>query len=273
VALGDINGDGAPEIIACGSDRGGFTIYTGDGTGANWTEAPPAGLPTTRDPQEGADDDGGWCREVLLVDMNGDKHLDVVASWHLGPRVWIGDGAGKFTVASTGLPSPIIFGLFQQIGVLDFNRDGRPDIIASHNINGIEVYLQNADGSWTLTPDVLPRLRGGANAVAAGDLDADGDIDVVAGGRLDRMGQYGLFVILGDPRGGWTEVDTPMLEDRQQVVWGIALGDVNGDRRLDILATLGGSMGALQQTPGKPAADAATNVVHPHIQVWLNLPK
>jgi hypothetical protein len=270
VAVGDINGDGFPDIVAGGSDRGGFTIYLGDGSGTKWTETPPSGLPTLEAPDEGDADEGGWCRDVQLVDMNGDKHLDVLASYHRGPRVWLGDGKGTFTAASKGLPAPLLFGIFQQVEAFDVNRDGRLDIVASNTVNGPEVYLQNADGSWQSAIDVMPPMRGGSTAVAVGDLDGDGHADIVTAGKIGKNAQYGLFALRGDGRGAWTPVKTAMAEDKQQVVWGITLADVNGDKRLDVVATLGGAMGAGSEEAGKPATGPESGPVYPHIQVWLN---
>jgi hypothetical protein len=279
LAMGDIDEDGELDLVVAGSDRGGFTIFKGDGTGANFKEMPYAGLPNHVEPGEGEADGGGWAREVLMLDINKDKHLDVIASYHRGPRVYLGDGKGHFKSASEGLPSPMMFGIFQQMGVVDLNKDGRLDLIVANTINGPEVYLQNPDGTWKGTPDVMPPLRGGSTSIAAGDLDGDGHVDLVTGGRLSAHGQYGVFVLRNDGKGGWIPLKTELAEDGEQVVWGLALADINKDKRLDIIATAGGAMGAGNQQAGKPAklADNSPEGIplpaYPHIQVWLNQPK
>ena len=58
---------------------------------------------------------GAGPTEVLLYDVNGDGHLDVVASYYLGPRVWLGDGKGHWQSRSEGLPTPMVSGIFQGI--------------------------------------------------------------------------------------------------------------------------------------------------------------
>jgi hypothetical protein len=272
MAVGDVNGDKFADLVVAASDRGGFTVYFGDGTGTNWTEQPYVGLPNTEQPGEGEEDMAGWSRDVLLVDVNNDKHLDVVAAYHRGPRVWLGDGKGKFTTASKGLPAPLLYGIFQQIAVADMNRDKRLDVLTSNTINGPEVFLQNADGTWQPTADVMPAMLGGATAVAAGDLDGDGILDIVTGGRAVKSGQFGIFALRGDGKGGFSLWKTEMPDGGQQVVWGLTVGDVNGDKRNDIIASLGGAMGAAGTTAGTAPELPDVGKI-PHVQVWLNQPK
>lgn len=276
LAVGDINEDGNQDLVVAGSDRGGFTIYLGDGTGVEWKEQPPSGLPNTDQPGEGIDDMGGWSREVLLVDMNNDKHLDVVASYHRGPRVYLGDGKGKFKAASTGLPSPMMFGIFQQIAVADLNNDKRLDIVVANTVNGPEIYLQNANGTWKGTGDVMTAMFGGAMSVNAGDLDGDGTAEIVVGGRLKRNGFYGVYVLKGDAKKGtWTPLQTELPTENMQVVWGVGVGDVNGDKRNDVIVTAGGSMGGGTAPAigpdGKPIEGEPKQF--PNMQVWLNQAK
>ena len=48
LAIGDIDGDGFIDIVASASDRGGLTVYLGNGSGKGWKETEDTGLPDAR---------------------------------------------------------------------------------------------------------------------------------------------------------------------------------------------------------------------------------
>lgn len=267
LAVGDVNEDGFLDLVVGASDLGGLSVYFGDGSGSSWREATSDGLPSGEDPEPGDEEDGGWANQVLLHDMDGDGHLDVVASYYTGPRVWKGDGKGHWQAYSDGLPTPIIGGLFRGIAVGDINEDGHLDLAVANDINGPEVYLQQPDGSWQLTPDVLPSMMGGALGVALGDLDRDGHLDMVVAGRQAKGAGniYGLFVCQGDGKGSWSEIKgTRLPNEGLSVTWGIAIGDVNGDGLPDLAVGTGGTV--IRSTVKSPEVKAEL----PRMQVWLN---
>ena len=244
LAVGDVNEDGFLDIVASGSDQGGFTVYLGNGTGKNWKEAKADGLPSGEDPEAGDEEAGGWANKLLLHDMNGDGHLDVVASYYLGPRVWWGDGKGHWQSQSKGLARTILGGLYRGIAVADLNGDGRTDLAVANAVNGAEAFLQNADGSWQ--------------------------------GQLSRGpdNQYGVFIRCGDGKGGWIEAQGIRLPTTGlEVTWGIILADVNGDNRLDMAVSTGGAMGRKRaefgESPQKVAGSKDKQSL-PHMQVWIN---
>jgi hypothetical protein len=270
LAAGDVNGDGHVDLLLGASDRGGLILLTGDGSGKTWKEVKVTGLPTADDPGEGADDEGGWVRRVILTDMNGDGKLDTVAAYHRGPRVYLGDGKGSFKSASQGFPSPMLYGVIQSLTTGDVNGDKRPDVVVAHAVNGVEVYLQQEDGSWKQQPDPLPEIKGGCQAAGLGDLDGDGDLDLIVGGRKStgKTAGYGLFVLTNDGKGSWTRTKTAFPEDDLEITWGITTGDVNHDGRTDLVVGLGGAGG--RQSEQREAPDKPATGKLPNLQVWLN---
>jgi hypothetical protein len=286
VAIGDVNEDGCPDLVVGSAYMGGLTVYLGDCSGVNWKESPAEGLPSAKSPSQ--DDEGrmgGWVPQVRLVDINKDGHLDIVASYYKGPRVWLGDGKGHWKASSAGLPEPTIYGLYRGIAVGDVNEDGLLDIVAANTVNGPEVYLQKPDGSWQMTADVFFQMQGGANAVDLADLHGDGHLDLIVGGMLKHSlgSAYGLFVLKGDGKGGFKyDEATGLPSTGLSVVWGVKAVDLKGNGFPDIVAATGGVVpGADKPLPSerisqlKQAAIAAAGppiaeAQLPRIQVWAN---
>ena len=230
LAIGDVNGDGNLDIVVGGSDDGGINVYFGDGSGREWT-LQDDNLPKKE-----------WANRVVLADVNDDGRLDLLASSGAGPRVWLGDGSGGWTPSSEGLPSPMLKGLYNGLDVGDINGDGRMDFVTANWVDGPEIYLQQSDGSWKKTPDAFPQLMGGAIGVALGDLDLDGNLDIVLSGRMKTDPGFvrGVFALRGDGSGGMSYMEgTGLLATGLAAMGGVAVEDINGDGVLDVVAGSG----------------------------------
>jgi hypothetical protein len=289
VAIGDVNEDGCPDLVVGSADMGGLTVYTGDCSGTEWKETDAPGLPSVNHPDEVDGRNGGWATRVRLVDINKDGHLDIVASYFKGPRVWLGDGKGNWKSSSAGLPEPTLYGLYRGIAVGDVNGDGLPDIVAANSVNGVELYTQKPDGSWQMMPDVFPQMMGGANAVDLADMYKEGHLDLVVGGRLKNVqgGAWGLFLLKGNGKGEFKyDENTGLPVAGLSWAWDVKAVDVNGDGLLDIVASTGGVPTGKLPVPvenmipeSKKAAAKAKAAVNaappeipesklPRIQVW-----
>jgi hypothetical protein len=275
VAVGDVNEDGFLDLVAVAANEGGFSVYLGSGSRNTWKEVTASdGLPSAQDPEPGDEERGGFATRVLLTDLDGDGHLDVFASYYAGPRVWRGDGTGKWRSLSSGLAKPITGGLYRGVAVGDVNEDGRLDLVVANTSSGPEVYLQGSDGTWQRSPSAsLSSLEGGADSMALGDLDGDGHLDLVIGGRRARAREGGLFVFLGNGKAEWAAVEqTRLPAEGYPYIWGITPGDVNGDGRLDLAVTTGATVGARPARPnrGEPVQPGGTSDGRPQLQVWVN---
>ncbi len=252
--VGDVNGDGYPDLIVAASDESGISMYLGDGTGKNWTRQRTK-LPTK-----------GWANRIMLMDMDGDIDLDIVASYADGPRVWHNDGLGHWSDAWTGLPEPVIRGLYTGIAVADVNEDGRLDIATANWVDGPEVYIQHADATWEKLPDVFPQMLGGSIGLALGDLDQDGHQDIVVSGQMKNEPGFvrGVFALRGDGKGNWSYMaGNGLVERGLMTTMGIALGDVNGDGLPDIAA---GSGMTVERVPSGPSGPS----IAPRMIMWCS---
>jgi hypothetical protein len=253
VAVGDVNGDGKLDLVVGGSDKGGINIYFGDGTGSSWTHFVGTGLPT---------DD--WANRVALADMNGDQHLDIVATFATGPRVWINDGKGVFTAKEAGLPTPIVKGIYTGLGIGDIDSDGRLDFAVANWVDGPEVYLQQLDGAFQKTPDVFPQMVGGAIGLGLADIDGDSKLDLVVAGRLEPTAGFvrGVFALLGDGKGGFRFIpDSGLPTTGLAATTGIGIADVTGDGVVDVAA----GSGLIVETTDDGPKDSS---IPQHLLVW-----
>lgn len=117
-AIGDVNGDHKPDVVATHHNQSVLTVLLGDGAG-RFTEAP--GSPF---------DFGRTAFDVVLVDVNHDGQLDAVAAAGEGVRVMLGDGRGNFKAAPG---SPFLTGKgVWHLAVSDLNGDGRLDVVTSN---------------------------------------------------------------------------------------------------------------------------------------------
>jgi len=238
--LADLDGDGHLDLLLLGYRTAGLEIYFGDGMG-NWKLRTT--LPETR---PGPTLPG---RALIVRDLNHDGHLDVVAAFQRwGVYVYYGDGRGGFTGGLVDFYSASRE--FQSLAVGDVNHDGHLDIVINGTLsgrgqlNGPDVYLGDGRGGWRASSDGLKVLKFASGGIGLGDLDRDGNLDIVAAGKItsDVRDGHGLFWFRGDGNGGWSLVQGSGLPTRGlPIQHGVALADLDGDGVLEIMA-LGGDV-------------------------------
>jgi hypothetical protein len=220
----DVDGDGDLDLLAGeGSDRPSATwsgpIRQYENRAGSFADVTAQRMPT-----------GNWLNGPLVAfDHDRDGDLDLIASpkYSTAPLVFDNDGRGTFTLASAvRLPGNLPPVAATSIGAADIDRDGDLDVVlAGRMASSNDVYLRN-DGTGRFT-DATSSLPSDPEAVLAVlDLDRDGDADIVKATQVYVNDGAGAFAAraLGVTLPTWYEV-------------GVQAADLDGDGRLDLLAT------------------------------------
>ncbi|HYC76925.1 MAG TPA: VCBS repeat-containing protein, partial [Planctomycetota bacterium] len=164
----DFDGDGDADVAGVAVVHDDFPLVqrrlafaANDGLGGFTPEAWGPPLPDGRIP--------------AVVDGDGDGVLDLVFFGAGGITVWrrAPGGWAAVTLPPAGAAGPVD----EQPTVIDFDHDGDLDVVLAGGVLSEARVLLNGGGSWTAGPSAGLLLVGGG--VAAGDADADGDVDLL----------------------------------------------------------------------------------------------
>jgi hypothetical protein len=140
----------------------------------------------------------------------------------------------------------------------DVNGDGRFDLaVAKRNSNQIAVLLGNGSGGFTQAVGSPFAVGTSPQSVAVGDVNGDGQLDLVTANN----GSNNATVLLGNGSGGFTQAaGSPFAVG--SFPSSVAVGDMNGDGRLDLAVAntgssnvtvlLGNGSGGFTPAPGSP---------------------
>jgi hypothetical protein len=268
VVVGDITGDGMPEIITADYSSDSITILFNDGhSGFSPTNARSIEVGAEPTSLALSDVDGGHLdivvansgdntvtvllgtgtgnfteedgspydvgpepQHVVIADIDG-AHPDIITANTNSDTITVlpGMGDGSFDAGST---RTITVGEEPwRVLVTDVNG-GDPDIVVSnYGDSSVTVLLGTGGGSFDEADGSPMDLPGGTLDIRSADLDGDGSVDLVVAYEWEEI----ITVLYGDGSGGFSEGGNSPLAIAGGPI-SLAIEDANEDGTLDIIA-------------------------------------
>ena len=286
VALGDINGDGAPELIVV-NWSGSVSVLGNRGDGSffgarNYAVGnTPYSLALGDFNDDGALDIavansggnsvslllgsgtgnfstassmpvGNSPESILVGDFNGDGRADLAVTSSAGVSVLLGTGNANFQLPRTYAAGSNPY----SVASADFNGDGKPDLaVANLDSGNVSILLGNGDGTFQNAVNYPAGVN--SESLDIGDFNADGVADLVVANFGPSSGTGGnISVLHGNSNGTF---QAPVTYPAAGTPFFVAAGNLNGDGVADVaVIDLNGSRVGVML--GKPIALAASQL-------------
>lgn len=184
-------------------------------------------------------------------DVNKDGLDDIYICGAAGQpgQLYMQTASGSFTKKEEKIFT--LFGDAEDVTALffDCDNDGDLDLIVGSGGNTQQpttpaiqnrLYVNDGAGNFSVSYGALPPNEDNSGAIAAGDIDGDGDLDLFIGGR-NITGNYGIspksYFLLNDGKGKYTDATQKLNSALSNIgmVTCAVFADVTGDAKPDLI--------------------------------------
>lgn len=274
LAVADLDLDGWPDIVSVhesdtvydGKTIGHVRIAWGSQSPTQWTLTTLASGP-----------EAAAAEDVSIADANHDGYPDIVVAAELAHLIYFENPGKNARHATWPRTIPALTqnrGSFIRVFFADFDNDGKPEVVAPNkgeqnpdvaqqqrlNISIFHLPDNPLDGDrWR--EQVIAQVRIPINSEAV-DIDADGDLDVIAGSRgegrimwLENLGNFRFANHPITPTGGNKPTDAALTG------FNMDYADLNADGRTDVISTAWPSYLLWLQRPADAGSDWPTTLI------------
>ena len=229
IVTGDFNRDGCADIVTSNIVSNNVSSMIGNCDG---TFEPPNTFPIMS-----SNTTGLTVFPVITADVDGDDNLDLVTGGANSVTIMSGHGDGSFSATRhyhTGL-------VISCIEPADFNHDGKIDFAtAAIGSSNYSIMLGNGDGTFTLK-ESKPSGGIAGECFGIGDLNGDGDLDLVIANTATPLVAGNIAVLLGNGDGTF---GSPVSYLVGVTPWAASIVDFNRDGLMDVGVAVGGNTAA-----------------------------
>ena len=242
IAVGDLNGDGKPDIVVTNFNSGDsstVSIFRNTSQNGIISFDPAINIQT-----------GNGTLDVAIADVNLDGRPDIIVTsgnsgiFSILQNTSIGSGALTFAPKLDYFS----FNHPDHVTVADMDNDGKPDIIISEFSDyEVDVYRNiSSGGVITLAPPIPYSVGQNPGFVRTGDLDGDGKLDLA----VENYGTASISFYKNISSPG--SISLVNRVDSPSTATSITFADLNGDGKPDISTGNGqtGNISVMQNNSG-----------------------
>ncbi len=225
VTVADVNGDGKLDVIAVSYQTNTVSIHLNTSTGGALSFAPGTSLITQNCPFT-----------VMVRDMDGDGRPDIITANKDGntAQVFLNSGSMGNLTFNSSVVTLSTGNRPYTIAVDDLDGDGKPDIVAAaYGSNQVNVFLNTTtNGNLSFASSVDLAVNTPYHVVVA-DLDGDDKPEIITG----NLGSQSISIFRNISTQGTIAFGTKEDYNIGGTVYAVAVGDINGDDKLDLAVT------------------------------------